>query len=155
MIHLVRMHLMNKNEKRISQHFFAIFFSIKFVSKAQTCNSPKAIPTSKTETKFIVLLPPHSLKHILTHLVILSKHVAARFASHLDSFKILYGVKSCYTEYLLGIALLSRIVLEIGILVSWCILSDSILTPTVFFLSLQDFFYSVLPRLPHPVCVLN
>ena len=73
-------------------------------------------------------------------LVILSKHVAARFASHLDSFKILYGVKSCYTEYLLGIALLSRIVLEIGILVSWCILSDSILTPTVFFLSLQDFF---------------
>ena len=70
MIHLVRMHLMNKNEKRISQHFL-----IKFASNAQTCISQKAMPTSKTETKFIVLLPPQSLKYIVTHLVILSKHV--------------------------------------------------------------------------------
>ena len=41
---------------------------------------------------------------------------AARFASRLYSFKMLYGVKPYYTEYLLGIASLFRVLLGIGIL---------------------------------------
>ena len=65
---------------------------------------------------------------------------AARFASHLDSFKILYRVECCYTEYLLGIVLLSRVVIKTGILLGWWVILDSILAPRVFFFSLQDFF---------------
>ena len=68
-------HYPKKKQKENYPAFFAVFFSIKLVSKAETCISLRAIPTSKTKEKFIFHLRPHSLKQILSHFVILSKHV--------------------------------------------------------------------------------
>ena len=74
--------------------------------------SPKVIPINKTETKCVFVPCPSNLRLINKHAV-----PDLRLAFTASRCEILlYGVKPYYTEYLLGIAYLFRVVLKIGII---------------------------------------